>query len=47
MSCVHPVSVLDAVFCVVLSVLLFVEDARSDYIMDEEYSRVAAQLLYR
>ena len=37
-SCVHPGAVLDAVFCMICSLLMLVEDARSDY-MEEAYSR--------
>ena len=37
-SCVHPVAVLDAAFCMTCSLLLLVEDARGDH-MEEEYSR--------
>ena len=37
-SCVHPVAVLIAAFCMTCSLLVLVEDARGDY-MEEEYSR--------
>ena len=37
-SCVHPVAVLNAVFCMTCSLLMLVEDARSDH-MKEAYSR--------
>ena len=38
-SCMHPVAVLNAVFCMTCSLLMLVEDARGDY-MEEAYSRV-------
>ena len=37
-SCVIPVAVLNAAFCMTCSLLMLVEDARSDY-MEEAYSR--------
>ena len=37
-SCVHPVEVLNAAFCMTCSLLMLVEDARGDH-MEEEYSR--------
>ena len=37
-SCVHPVAVLNAAFCMTSSLLLLVEDARGDH-MEEAYSR--------
>ena len=37
-SCVHPVAVLNAVFCITCSLLMLVEDARGDH-MEEAYSR--------
>ena len=37
-SCVHPVEVLNAAFCMTYSLLILVEDARGDH-MEEEYSR--------
>ena len=37
-SCVNPVSVLNAAFCMTCSLLMLVEDARGDH-MEEEYSR--------
>ena len=37
-SCVHPVAVLKAAFCMTCSLLMLVEDARGDH-MEEEYSR--------
>ena len=38
-SCVHPVAVLNAAFCMTFSLLIRVEDARGDN-MEEAYSRV-------
>ena len=37
-SCVHPVEVLNAAFCMTCIVLMLVEDARGDH-MEEAYSR--------
>ena len=37
-SCVHPVAVLFAAFCMTCSLLMLVEDARGDH-MEEAYSR--------
>ena len=37
-SCVHPVAVLNAAFCMTCSSLMLVEDARDDH-MEETYSR--------
>ena len=37
-SCVHPVAVLNAAFCMTCSLLILVEDARVDH-MKEAYSR--------
>ena len=37
-SCVHPVEVLNAAYCMTCSLLMLVEDARGDY-MEEAYSR--------
>ena len=37
-SCVHPVAVLYAVFCMICSLLMLVEDTRGDH-MEEAYSR--------
>ena len=37
-SCVHPVAVLDAAFCITCSLLMLVEDARVDH-MEEAFSR--------
>ena len=36
--CVHPVSVLNAAFCMTCRLLMLVEDARGDH-MEEAYSR--------
>ena len=38
LSCVHPVAVLNASFCMTCRFLMLVEDARGDH-MEEEYSR--------
>ena len=38
-SCVHPVAVLNAAFCMTFSLLMLVEDARGNH-MEEAYSRV-------
>ena len=38
-SCVHPVAVLNAEFCMDCSLLMLVEDARADH-MEEAYYRV-------
>ena len=37
-SCVYPVSVLSAAFCMTCSLLMLVEDARGDH-MEEAYFR--------
>ena len=37
-SCMHPVAVLNAAFCMTCSLLMLVEDARSDH-LKEAYSR--------
>ena len=37
-SCVHPVAVLNAAFCITFSLLLLIEDAIGDY-TEEAYSR--------
>ena len=37
-SCVYPVAVLNAAFCMTASLLMLVEDARGDH-MEEGYSR--------
>ena len=36
-SCVHPVAVLNAAFCMTYRLLMLIEDARGDHI-EEEYS---------
>ena len=36
-SCVHPVAVLNAAFCMTCNLLMLVEDARGDH-MEEAYS---------
>ena len=38
-SCVHPVAVLNAAFCMTYSLVMLVEDARGDH-MEEAYSAV-------
>ena len=42
-SCVHPVTVLNAAFCMTCSFLMLVEDARGDH-MEESYSRAPPSL---
>ena len=37
-SCVHPVAVLNAEFCMTCSLLMMVEDTRGEH-MEEAYSR--------
>ena len=37
-SCVHPVSVVNAAFCMTCSLLMLVEDARGNHV-EEAYSR--------
>ena len=37
-SCVHPVAVLNAAFCMPCSLLMLAEDTRGDH-MEEAYSR--------
>ena len=37
-SCVHPVAVHNAAFCMTCSLLMLIEDARGDH-MEEAYSR--------
>ena len=37
-SCVHPVAVLNAAYCITCSLLMLDEDARGDH-MEEVYSR--------
>ena len=38
MSCVHPVAVLNAAFCMTCSLLMLVEDVRGDHV-EEAYPR--------
>ena len=38
-SCVYPVAVLNAAFCMICSLLMLVEDASGDH-MEKAYSRV-------
>ena len=38
MSCVHPVTVPNAAFCMTCSLLMLLEEARGDH-MEEAYSR--------
>ena len=40
-SCVHPVAFLNAVFCMIFSLLILVEDARADY-TEEAYPRTVS-----
>ena len=42
-SCVHPVAVLNAAFCMTCNLLMLVEDTRDDH-MEEAYSRVVLLL---
>ena len=42
-SCVHPVAVLNAIFCMTCSLLMLVEDARGNH-MEETYSRVGLMI---
>ena len=37
-SCVHPVAVINAAFCMTCSMLMLVEDERGDH-MEDSYSR--------
>ena len=39
-SCVHPVAVLNAAFCMTCSLLMLVKDARCDH-MEESFSRAS------
>ena len=43
-SCVHPVAVLNAAFCMTCSLLMLVEDARGDHM---DYSRAGLILIGR
>ena len=45
MSCVHPVAVLNAAFCMTCSLLMLVEDARGDH-MEEAYSRAGPKTAF-
>ena len=42
-SCVHPVAVLNAEFCMTCSLLMLVEHAKDDH-MEEEYSRAGLMI---
>ena len=42
-SCVHPVAVLNAAFCMTCTLVMLVEDARGDH-MKEAYSRAGLLL---
>ena len=42
-SCVHPVAVFNAEFCMTFSLLMLVEDARGDH-MEEAYSRAGLMI---
>ena len=46
-SCVHPVTVLNATFCITCSLLMLVEDVRATDHMEEAYRHIApiAQLV--
>ena len=44
-SCVHPVAVLNATFCMTCNLLMLVEDARGDH-MEETYFGSKAQNLW-
>ena len=44
-SCVHPVAVLNAAFCMTCSLLMLVKDERSDHV-EEAYSRAMSVLFY-
>ena len=43
-SCVHPVAVHNAVFCMTCSLFMLVEDARGDH-MEEPYSRADIMII--
>ena len=45
-SCVHPVSVLNATFCMTCSLLMLGKDARGDH-MEEVYSRAGLMAAYK
>ena len=38
-SCVHPMAVLNAAFCMTCSLLMLVEDARGDHMEQRTYRR--------
>ena len=42
-SCVHPVAILNAAFCMTCSLLMLVEDERGDH-MEEAYSRASLMM---
>ena len=42
-SCVHPVAVLNAAFCMTCSLLMLVEAARGDHIEETAHSRTTKQ----
>ena len=44
-ACVHPVAGINAAFCMTLSLLMLVEDARSDH-MEEAYPRAGLMTVY-
>ena len=45
-SCVHPVAVLNAAFCMAFSLFMLVEDARGDH-MEQAYSRADLMATYK
>ena len=45
-SCVNPLAVLNAAFCMTCSLLMLVEDARGNQ-MEEAYSRAGLMTAYR
>ena len=46
-SCVHPVAVLNAAFCMNCSLLLLAEDARADYMEEALYFSLLRPLTFR
>ena len=44
-SCVHPVALLNAAFCMTCSLFLLVEDARGDH-MEEAYYRTGVMTAF-
>ena len=44
-SCVHPVAVLNAAFCMTCNLLMLVEDERGDH-MEEAYSRASFMIAF-